>query len=200
MSGSDSKRKYEQTARAQAQERTREALLDAARDEFFGNRWSKASLNTLAEKAGVTKQTLLRHFGSKNGLLTQALLRGAAEVREQRWSVPKGDVWGTIANLLDHYERWGAYSLRVGSWQDSTVPLATLSQGARQVHYDWVDFAFKPWLEQLEGDERERVRAALVSFCDVHVWWVLSHDMGMDRQAVEGTLTLAVERLLEVRR
>jgi AcrR family transcriptional regulator len=200
MSEADNKRRYEQTARAEAQERTREALLDAASDEFFSDRWSETSLNGLAERAGVTKQTLLRHFGSKNGLLTHALLRGAAQIREQRWSVPRGDVEGTIANLVDHYERWGANSLRVGSWQDSSVPLATLSQAARQVHYDWVDFAFEPWLERLEGDEHQRVRAALVSLCDVHVWWVLSNDLGMSRVAVQGTLTLAVGRLLGTER
>jgi AraC-like DNA-binding protein len=62
---STARRPYKQVARARAQERTREALLDAAVEEFYGDRWGQASLEALATRAGVTEQTLLRHFGAK---------------------------------------------------------------------------------------------------------------------------------------
>jgi AcrR family transcriptional regulator len=194
-------RPYKQVTRAQAQQRTREALLDAALDEFTGGRWQKVSLQALAARAGVTKQTLLRHFGSKEGLLMQALMRGATEIYEQRWSAPTGDVPGAIDNLIDHYEAWGERSLRVGSWLDSGPPtLANLSQGARQIHYDWVEYAFGPWLERLEERARERCRAALIALCDVHTWWLLSSDLGLPRSEVHAILTTAVERLLGAQR
>ena len=104
-------------ARARAQERNRDALVDAALDEFYEGRWQKVSLEALAARAGVTKQTLLRHFGSKDGLLLQALLRGAEQVLDQRWSAPTDDIAGAVANLVDHYEAWGERSLRIGAWQ-----------------------------------------------------------------------------------
>jgi AcrR family transcriptional regulator len=189
-------RPYKQVTRAQAQQRTRDALLDAAIEEFAEGRWQKVSLQALAARAGVTKQTLLRHFGSKDGLLMQALTRGAAEVLDQRWSAPTGDVRGAVDNLLDHYEAWGERSLRIGAWLSGPQMLAKLARAARQIHYDWVEYAFSPWLEQLDGKARERCRAALIALCDVHTWWLLSNDLSLARPEVHATLTNAIEQLL----
>jgi AcrR family transcriptional regulator len=192
-----SKRPYKQVARAQARQRTREALLDAAVEEFTQGRWEKVSLQELASRAKVTKQTLLRHFGSKNGLLMQAMAQSAAEMLEQRWSAPQGDIEGAVENVLEHYEAWGERSLRVGAWLESgPPPLAGVSQMARQVHYNWVEYAFGPQLERLHGQDRVRRRAALIVLCDVHTWWLLSHDLGFERSEVIATLTKAIERLL----
>jgi AcrR family transcriptional regulator len=192
-----SRRPYKKVAREQSRQRTREALLDAATDAFFEGNWLKASLESVAAKAGVTKQTLLRHFGSKDGLAMQALMRGAAQIRDQRWSTPTSDVPGAVDNLLDHYEAWGRRSLRMGAWQQSDSPvLALISQAARQVHYEWVEHAFAPWLEGLDEEARTRRRAALIAVCDLQVWWILSHDLGLARAQVHAILTDLIERLL----
>jgi AcrR family transcriptional regulator len=191
------KRPYKQVARAQAQQRTRDALQDAAIEEFTRGDWAKVSLETLARRAGVTKQTLLRHFGSKDGLLMQALVNSASDAVTQRWSAPPGEVEGAVDNVLDHYDAWGERSLRVGAWLESGPPeLARLSQMARQLHYNWVEYAFGPQLERLHGQDRVRCRAALIVLCDVHTWWLLSHDLGFERSEVLATLTTAIERLL----
>jgi AcrR family transcriptional regulator len=191
------KRPYKQVARAQAQQRTRDALQDAAIEEFTRGDWAKVSLETLARRAGVTKQTLLRHFGSKDGLLMQALVNSASDAVTQRWSAPPGEVEGAVDNVLDHYDAWGERSLRVGAWLESGPPeLARLSQMARQLHYNWVEYAFGPQLERLHEQDRVRCRAALIVLCDVHTWWLLSHDLGFERSEVLATLTTAIERLL----
>ena len=191
------KRPYKQVARAQAQQRTRDALQDAAIEEFTRGNWAKASLESLAGRAGVTKQTLLRHFGSKDGLLMQALVHSASDAVKQRWSAPQGDVEGAVENVLDHYEALGERSLRIGAWLESGPPeLARISQMARQLHYNWVEYAFGPQLERLQGQTRVRCRAALIVLCDVHTWWLLSHDLGFKRSEVLATLTNAIERLL----
>lgn len=189
-------RPYKQVARAQAQERTREALLDCATDEFFKGNWLKTSLKSLSARAGVTKQTLLRHFGSKDGLLMQAMMRGAAQVRDQRWRAPVGDISGAVDNLLEHYDEWGERSMRIGAWQRGPAVLVMFSQVARQVHYDWVEYAFAPWLEPLRGDARERRRAALIMLCDLQSWWILSHDLELARSEVHAILVDLIGRVL----
>jgi AcrR family transcriptional regulator len=191
-----SNRRYKQVARAQAQQRTRDALLDAATDEFFEGHWLKSSLESLSARAGVTKQTLLRHFGSKDGLLMQALMRGAAQARDQRWSTPTDDVAGAVDNVLDHYEAWGERSMRMGAWQSGPTMLSIISQGARQFHYDWIEHAFGQWLNDLDEQVRVRRRAALIVICDVQTWWILSHDLGLPRSEVHTILTDLVERLI----
>ncbi len=190
------RRPYNKMARARAQQQTRDALLEAATDEFVEGTWQRTSLESLAAKAGVTKQTLLRHFGSKDGLFMQALMRGVAQIRDQRWSAPTSDVAGAVDNVLDHYEAWGERSMRVGAWQSGPRMLAVFSQGARQLHYDWVEYAFGPWLENLSETARIRRRAALIALCDVQTWWILSHDLGLPRSEVHAIVTDLVERLI----
>jgi AcrR family transcriptional regulator len=188
-------RTYTKVARAQAEEQTRSALLDAADEAFLSGPWEQASLETIAGAANVTKQTLLRHFGSKDGLLEQALRRAIPEVEQQRLSAPTTDIAGAVDNLLEHYEMRGGRAMR-SSNLELDGPLADLGRRARQFHYDWVEHAFGAWLDAAAPDERERLRAALIAVCDVQAWWILSHDLGMSRSDVRATLILTITRLL----
>ncbi len=188
------RRQYKQVAREQAQQRTRDALLETAIDEFYGERWNETSLTALAARAGVTKQTLLRHFGSKEGLLIQALVRSATQVLDERWSAPVGDIGGAVENLLDHYEVWGPRARRIGAWQDAPPALAKLSQAGRQLDYQWIEFVFAPQLERLSEAGSSRLRAELIVICDVQSWWILAHDLRLGRSEVKTVLTGMVER------
>jgi AcrR family transcriptional regulator len=191
------RRRYKQVARAQARRHTRTALLNVAIKEFTTGRWEKMSLWELADRARVTEQTLLCHFGSKDELLTQALAHTAAEMYRPRWSAVPGDVEGAVKNVLDHYEEWGERSLRLDIWLESGPPvLANIFRMACEMHHEWVEDAFAPQLEHLYGDEYVRCRAALITLCGVHTWWLLSHDLELERAAVHSTLTTAVECLL----
>jgi AcrR family transcriptional regulator len=189
-------RPYRQVARARARQRTRDALIAAAQDEFFAGRWEEASLEAIAVRAGVTKQTLLRHFGSKDGLLEQALERGYSEVRDQRFNTPSGDVAAAVENLLEHYERWGERAIRIAAVDGLGEVAAGLGRKARQLHYDWVEHAFGPFLERLSAEDRGRRRAALIALCDVQTWWLLSHDLELPRAEVRATLINAIESLI----
>ena len=117
----DSKRPYKKVARAKAQERTRETLLQAAAEEVERDRWTQTSLESVAERAGVTKQTALRHFGSKQGLLDAVLNRTASTVVKERDQAPIGDIAGAVANLVRHYERYGDIVVRMLPYRDAVV-------------------------------------------------------------------------------
>jgi hypothetical protein len=74
--------------------------------------------------------------------------------------------------------------------------LALISKGARKFHYDWVEYAFGPWLSPLDGRARVRRRAALIALCDLQNWWILSHDLELPRSEVHVILVDMIERLL----
>jgi AcrR family transcriptional regulator len=188
-------RGYTKVARAEAEERTRTALLDAADEAFLSGPWEQASLEAIAGSAGVTKQTLLRHFGSKDGLLEQTLRRAITEVEEQRLGAPTNDIAGAVENLLDHYETRGGRAMRSSNLSGQGA-LADLGRRAREFHYDWVDHVFGKWLGAAEPAERGRLRAALIAVCDVQFWWILSRDLGLPRAEVRETLVLTIKRLL----
>jgi AcrR family transcriptional regulator len=197
MNPVQSGRPYKSVARAEARERTREALLDAAEATFFADRWERASLSEVADSAGVTKQTLLRHFGSKQGLLEAAWWRGIERVREQRWLAPTHDIPAAVDNLLDHYEVMGARAMSIAAGSGGGEAVAEVGRAARELHYEWVEHAFGSWLERYGGKPRVRVRAALIALCDVHTWWLMSHDLALGRAEVRATLIQAISSLLE---
>jgi AcrR family transcriptional regulator len=192
MSGT---RTYTKLARAAGEQRTRDALLDAAERQFFEHGPEAATLESVAAEAGVSKQTLLRHFGSKDGLLEAAFARAFASVREQRWEVPGDDVQRAVDNLLDHYEVVGDRALTIDAMADVEA-VAGWVRRSRELHHEWVDVAFRAFLR---GRGRGRRRAALIAACDVHAWRVLRRDLGLSRAETRATLILTIRGLLEER-
>lgn len=201
----DSKRPYKKVARAEAQARTRETLLQAAAEEVEKDRWTQTSLESVAERAGVTKQTALRHFGSKQGLLDAVISRTTSTVVKERDQAPIGDIPGAVANLVRHYERYGDIVVRMLPYRDAVVrvfgsehlgSLRRVVDRGHEVHEDWVLRTFAPQLADLEPSARRRRLAQLVATCDVYVWKVLRRDLDLDTDQVEAALVEMLERLL----
>lgn len=189
-------RPYRQVARAQARQRTRETLLDAADEEISAGRWARASLETIAERAGVTKQTALRHFGSKDGLLEAAVRRTSEIVRYERAQAPVNDLPGAVHNLIVHYERWGKVVLRVLAEEHRSSLVRKMTDHGREVHYEWVEHTFEPRLAERDEPARGMLRAQLVTLCDVYVWKLLRQDMRLSASETEAALTEMLEALL----
>lgn len=207
MAGKERQRTYKQVARAQAQEHTRETLLQAASEEVERDGWTQASLESVAERAGVTKQTALRHFGSKEGLLDAVIRRTSSIVIKERAEAPIGDIPGAVANLMRHYERYGNIVTRLLPYRDAVVRV--LGQEHRdslvgravdrghEVHEEWVLRTFEPQLADLNRRAREQRTAQLVAICDVYVWKILRRDLGLSVPRAEAALVELIERLIE---
>jgi AcrR family transcriptional regulator len=198
-------RSYKQVARAEAQERTRETLLQAATEEVEKDGWKQASLETVAERAGVTKQTALRHFGSKQGLLDAVIGRTSSVMVKERNEAPIGDIYGAIANLMRHYERYGDIVVRLLPYRDAVVrvmgherrkTLVRAVDYGHEVHEKWVSRTFEPQLADLNPRARERRFAQLVAICDVYVWKILRRDLGLELPLVEEAVVEMIERLV----
>jgi AcrR family transcriptional regulator len=190
-----SARSYTKVARAAAEEATRAALLDAAEATFYEGGWTRTSLERIAVRGGTTKQTLLRHFGSKDGLLEAAYRRAMDRVRAQRFAAPPDDVEAAVDNRLDHYAAVGEASLRIASLT-AEPGLAHIAEGARRLHHEWVEHVFGGRLRAARGTERARLRAGLIVACDVQTWGILAGDLGLARAEVRATLLLLIRALL----
>src|SRR5689334_19568277 len=103
-------RTYTQTARAAAAEETRLRIIEAAFSLQAERLSSEISLDAVAERAGVSVQTVLRKFGSKAALIEESVRHVNARIVEER-RVPAGDVPGAIRVLLDHYDAHGDFAL-----------------------------------------------------------------------------------------
>src|SRR5687768_6400384 len=97
------KRSYTMEARADAVNDTRDRILAAARTLFFENWYDEVTLSGIATSAGVSHQTVLNHFGSKDGVLSALVEQQSAEVMTLR-DVAPGDTAAAVDALMVQYE------------------------------------------------------------------------------------------------
>lgn len=174
-------------ARAEAAASTHERILEVAIRELGDRFYEEVSLAEVARGAGVTVQTVLRRFGSKDGLAEAATAAGVERVRAERWSSPPGDLDAAVRGLLAHYEAWGDRSLRFLAQEERIAAMGRVTEAGRALHREWVDHVFAPWLSRKRGGARTRLRARLVAVTDVYVWKIFRRDLGLDPRAVEVT-------------
>lgn len=176
------KRTYTMTARADAAEATAGRILDAAIDAFLTPPVGAVSLDDVARRAGVAKQTVLRRFGSKAGLIAAAAERATQQVRDERDHVAPGDVEAGVAALIAHYERIGDQVLLLLAAERDSAQLAEIVEHGRQHHVAWCRRVFAPALATRSGADRDRRLAQLVAVTDVYVWKLLRRDRGLSRR------------------
>lgn len=186
-------RTYRQGLRAELAAETHRAILEAALQKLSERPYDEVSLADIARAADVTVQTVLRRFGSKEGLTEAAAALGGEEVRRARMSAPVGDVEAAVKGLVEHYEAWGERSLTLLAQEQRVAAVRSVVEAGRALHYEWVEHAFAPWLAQARGAVRTRLRARLIAVTDVYVWKVLRKDLGLDVRVTQATLRELVE-------
>lgn len=195
MSGGDvgAKRQYRMQARAKAAEATREKILDAVEVAFEELLFDEITLAAIAERAGVSVQTVLRHFESKDSLFMASVLHTGTKMAADREVMPKGDLKEIVDDLVDHYEKYGNRLLRMLAQEDRQLTLRSLADLGRLFHVEWCKQAFAPGLKGLRGAKRERRIAQFVAGTDIYMWKLLRRDRGLSPQQTK----LAMRELLE---
>jgi len=170
------KRAYRQSARALAAEATGERILDAFAEQLRERWFEEIRLEEIARDAGVTVQTVIRRFGSKEGLLDAMHERLGTEIRQRR-QVQPGDAAGAIASIVEDYETIGDLVMRTLAQEDRYASLRTMTDIGRNMHREWMAGAFVPWLDMMPPEERHRATDALVVAGDIYVWKLIRRDM-----------------------
>ena len=189
-------RTYRMGARATAVEATRRRIIEAAialHEQEFSD---LITLEDVATAAGVTVPTVLRHFGSKEQLVSAAVDLTEEDVRAQRWQAPIGDVKGAVDNLLDHYDERGTTILRLLAQEERVPQLRSMLDRGRAAHREWVERTFAPLLPRTQ---KARAVTKLVVICDVYVWKLLVVDAGHDRATTRRLLVEMIEAVLQRR-
>jgi AcrR family transcriptional regulator len=180
-------------ARAEAAAATGERIIDAAAAAFWESPGLQVSLDEVAQRAGVTVQTVIRRFGGRDGLIAATVEREAERVGRQRDQAPVGDVAGAVKVLIDHYEAMGDRVVRMLAEEARDPALRPIADRGRILHREWCARVFAPALARRAGAERKRMLAQLVALCDVYTWKLLRRDAGLSRRQTE----LAIVELLE---
>ncbi len=186
-------RTYRMTARADAVADTRARILDAVVALHERRVSSDISLGDIAAEAGVSVQTVLRHFGSRDGLLEAALQRVTATVEDERRAEP-GDVAGAVRAVVDHYELRGEGVLLLLAQEGSETFAAHVTSNGRRMHRRWVQESFAPLLPR--GAGREEAVDLLVVATDVYTWKLLRRDRGLSLPRTRARMETLVRAVL----
>jgi AcrR family transcriptional regulator len=187
-------RTYTMGARAEAVERTRQAILEAA-DQLTEERLTLAvSLADVADRAGVTVRTVLRHFGTREGLLDAVAEHVHTRVAEER-EAPVGDVPEAVRVVVGHYEMRGDRVLRMLEEERVNAQTAEHVANGRRVHRTWVRTVFAPQLTATP--DPRALEDLLVVATDVYTWKLLRRDAGLSRRRTEDRMTTMIRRLAE---
>lgn len=193
----DRKRRYRMRARAETTAATRRSIADAWLALFSELHYDEITLELVAARAGVTVQTVIRHFGSKDQLFATVSREIAAGEEARRAATPVGDIVEAIRALVGHYERIGEVILRLLAQEDRLPALREVADGGRRIHHDWVDRAFAPHLEALSAGEHRRRRGQLVALTDIYTWKLLRRDLRFGKRQTEAAITEMIGALLD---
>ena len=189
-------RSYRMQARAATVGRTRERILAVARDRFFQLPYDEVRLAEIAGAAGVSQQTLLNHFSSKEGLLLAVVEFVKPEIEAIRGPVVPGDVDAAVRGLMRQYEALGDANVRLAAVAERIPELARAVEFGRAAHCAWLEAAFAASLPH-DGSARRRAVAALYAVTDVGTWKLLRRDLGHSRAGTAAVLRLLLRAALQ---
>jgi AcrR family transcriptional regulator len=188
---STEKRRYEKKARAAAEEATRMRVIEAAIELHGSVGPARTTVSAIAERAGVRRATVYRHFPDET-----AMLLGCSATWAQRNPLPDPGSWAPIADpqarleaALDAvyawYERVEPMLSKVLSDVDA-VPVVAEIQSHRYAYLAAVEETLAPGWET-----SERQPATLGFALDFHAWRAL-HARGLSRADAVAVMTGAV--------
>lgn len=182
------------TARLDGVAETRRRILDAVREIAMERLDFDPTLTVVSTTAGVSVQTVLRHFGTRDALLSTAAREVRDEIVAER-TPPSADVDDALRTLVAHYESRGDFVLELLAHERSGQPLAVYAAEGRKEHRAWVGTVFEPWLPG-KSAERQALIDLLVVATDVYTWKLLRRDRGHSVSVVLSRMHQMTDALL----
>jgi len=181
------KRPYRMTARAAAVAATRARILEAAVECFMGFWYEEVGLAAVAERAGVSTQTVINHFGSKEALAEAAYTERIRRIESRRFAPEAGDLPALVSALVDDYEELGDAMVRVLAAEDRVPGVRRQIAEGREGH--------RRWCRDKLGASEEAL-PTVVAAADVYMWKLLRRDQGLSRAATEDAMLRLVRAAL----
>ena len=188
-------RSYVMTARADAVAKTRDRILRAVLGLASQSPLAAISLAAVAADAEVSVQTVLRQFGSRDGLIDAAVELAHQQIAAER-AAPTGDVPAALAALVDSYETGGDSSILLLGQEPSDPRAARIATLGRTFHRTWIEDVFTHPLGDAAGPEREEMIDMLVVATDVYTWKLLRRDRGLQRHVVQERMMKLAEAVV----
>ena len=176
-------RTYRMEARQEAVDSTSERILQAAYDMWLKWPYDQITVEAVAVSAGVSRQTVVRHFGTKDELAMAVVDWQRPHEEASRVALP-GDVPRAIERLIDRYETMGDGNVRILELEGRVPAVSYLLEQARESD------------APRRGRERDQIILALYAATDVTLWKLLRRDLGQTRPTVEAIIRRMVQGVI----
>jgi AcrR family transcriptional regulator len=186
---------YTMVARAEGMAATRERIVEAALKLALEQAYEDITLVAIAEAAGVSHQTVLNHFESKENVAAAAAELLSRQTRSAREKATPGDHGGAVAILVGEYERFGDANARWAIASDRLGSLAPMLDHARAGHQDWLARIFSDRLPKAPSARRRAIHA-LHAATDVYTWKLLRRDLRLTRAETERIMLALINGIL----
>jgi AcrR family transcriptional regulator len=181
-------RSYRKKVRAETERANGKAILDAAFSAFGREPFDRVTLQQIAEDSGVTVQTVIRRFGSKEELFEALVARERPRILASRETAEGEGLESALRALIAHYEADGDTVLNFIA-QEDRVPLVREVVGeGRRTHRGWVERHCALLLSGTDGAEREELVNAAIVATDLYTWKLLRKDRGLDPEQVHAVM------------
>ncbi len=190
-------RAYSMETRSAAARETRERILSATVELASEKLTVEIVLADVAERSGVSVQTILRHFGSRASLFDAAVAFANREVAAER-EAPVGDLGEAVRVIMDHYEQRGDWSISLLAQEATDERIRGITDGGKRLHRDWVETVFAPQLDRMTEERRVAVADLLAVATDAYTWKILRRDRALSRDETEQRMRLLVDAVLAI--
>jgi AcrR family transcriptional regulator len=178
------KRPYRQTARAAAAQSLRQRVVTVFNDLLLSRWIDEITLDEVAASAGTTRQTVIRLFGGKDGLLEAVIALIRAEAVPRTSVAADVSARAAVQALIAHYEAVGDMVVRFLAQEERHSALRPLLAQGRHEHRAWVAERFGSTQSGLSELERERQITRLIVATDIYTWKLLRRDFGKSQDEV----------------
>jgi AcrR family transcriptional regulator len=190
-----SKRTYRKAKRAEDEGLTRSRIVDAAEDLHGSVGPARTTVSAVADRAGVTRATVYRHFADE-----ETLFLACSQQWMSRQQLPEPDAWGLIdepierlrAGLVDIYGfyRRGQQMMRNIHRDVDAVP-AVVVAARRSREQRWLDTL----LAAQPGHRRKVVQAAVAHATTFTTWQSLCGAQGLSDRTATDLMVAMVEHI-----
>ena len=120
-------RRYDASGRAEQARRSREAIIEIARQEFLRGGYATTTVAAIARKAGVSVETIYKGFGGKPGLVRAIVERGLAGDGPVPAEQRSDHIRDTEPDPRQILTAWGTFTAEIGP---RVAPILTLARDA----------------------------------------------------------------------
>jgi AcrR family transcriptional regulator len=191
------KRKYRMTFRAEKVTQNDQRIMSAIVELWEQFPISEITLDKVANRSGVTVRTILRKFGSKEGLIEACIENDAAGRRKFRDMALPGDYRNALKILLDDYEKLGDASIRTLAVEEELPIAQAILEKGRASHREWCKKVFAPDLPESDSSDFEHCLLTFITATEFYLWKLLRKDLKKSYEETFEVFKTLIEGLIQ---